>query len=719
MPVDVSGLFVYIKDLSTGKVWNPTVIPCKEKLDFWRSFHGIGYTRFEAEKDGLKVSVKCFIGKENVLVYDLDVSSDRAREVQVFACQEMALMEYLRECQWHHTSKNSINILYHEKEDALVYEYFIDQQHRPDETPFVYFTANKKCESFCGSRDVFIGSYRGLADPIAIEKGNCGNKELKGGEGMFSMSFHLSLKKDQTENLSVFLGTLERTESLSDVVAKVHEKSYAKTAFAWLKDYWENRLSRFRVEIPDKDAQRMINTWNPWQAYINMLVCREISFYATGCVRGVGVRDASQDILANVMYDFGAAKERLKLILHEQFQCGKTTHYFYPVEKSPSLISDRSDNHLWMIYTAYFMAMEQGDLAFLNEIVPYYDGGEGTVFEHLEKSIDFSLHSLGEHGIPLMLGSDWNDMLTNVCTKGKGESVMVSEMLILACRYMKELCALIGKDPTRYEKIIDEQTKILNDFCWDGKWFIRAVSDEGLKIGAEKERCAKIFPNSQSWAVMAEATTEERAKSCMQAVMDHLDCGFGILSLDPPLERNYPSKENELTFAQPGMAENGGVFCHASTWNIIAHCMLGNNEDAYKIYSDMIPNRIIDRFGVDVYTTEPYIYSSSIRGPKSLVCGQAGISWLSGTANWMLIAVEQYIFGIKPRWNGLEIRPCIPNAWKDAKAVRNFRGFVVEVHIHNENGRGNRVSKTLVDGVEFSGAVIPVHHDLKIDVFMG
>ena len=37
MPIDISGLFVYIKDFSTGKTWNPTVIPCDEKLDFPRS----------------------------------------------------------------------------------------------------------------------------------------------------------------------------------------------------------------------------------------------------------------------------------------------------------------------------------------------------------------------------------------------------------------------------------------------------------------------------------------------------------------------------------------------------------------------------------------------------------------------------------------------------------------------------------------------------------
>ena len=57
LPVDVSGLFVYIKDLSTGKTWNPTFIPCNEAPDFWQSAHGLGYTRFMAKKDGLKTEL--------------------------------------------------------------------------------------------------------------------------------------------------------------------------------------------------------------------------------------------------------------------------------------------------------------------------------------------------------------------------------------------------------------------------------------------------------------------------------------------------------------------------------------------------------------------------------------------------------------------------------------------------------------------------------------
>ncbi|MBO5027470.1 MAG: hypothetical protein J6C79_02980 [Clostridia bacterium] len=720
LPVDMNGLFVYIKDLSTGKTWNPTFIPCNEQPDTWRSAHGLGYTRFAAEKDGLKVSLTCFISKDNVLIYKMELCADTARQVQVFACQEMGLMQYLREVQWQCYVKNSNNILYNAEHDALVYEYFPDGQPRPDETPFVYFTSDTKSSSFSGSRQSFIGHYRDLKNPVAIERGDCGNTELKGGEAMFSLSFDLSLQAGKAEPMNIYLGTLQKDEDLGTVLVKVKGNGYATNAFSWLKNYWETRLSRFRVEIPDQDSARMMNVWNPLQALVNFYVCREISFYATGTVRGVGVRDASQDILGNVLYDLPAAKKKLKLIMTQQYNCGKTVHYFYPEERAPALISDRSDNHLWMIYTAYQIVMEEGNTDFLFETVEYYDGGSGTVFEHLKKSIEFTVNNLGVDGLPLMLGSDWNDMLSNVCKDGKGESVFVSQMLVLACKQMIELCALVGENHPEYIEIIKKQEGILNDFCWDGEWFIRAVTDEGMKLGKKGDACAELWINSQSWAVFSESTTKDRGMSAMNAAMERLDCGYGLMKLYPPLQRNYPSKENELTFAQPGIGENGGVFCHANTWAIIAQCMLGNGEQAYKIYQDMIPDHIVSKFGVDLYNAEPYIYSSNIRAPMALSAGAAGVSWLSGTAAWMTIAVQQYMFGLKPKMDGLEIKPCVPNAWKTAKVQRVFRGCTYDITIENPCACGNTVKEIYVNGEKVCGNVIaPQGERLTVTVVMG
>lgn len=712
-------MFIYIKDHKTGKIWNPTVIPCDIKPDEWRSAHGFGYTRFFAKKDDVTVELKCFVGKDNVLIYDMQLSCPAERKVSVFACREMGLMEYLREVQWQCYCKASNNILYDEKNDSLSYEYFVDAQARPDETPKVFFAGNIPSVSHDGSRKSFIGNYRDFKNPISLERGSCGNSDLRGGGALFAMQFDLTLSPKK-QNLAVFLGTYGQNEDLTPLLTKLREPEYTQNLFLNVKKELNERKKRFSVDIPDKDMQRMVNVWNPLQAYVNFLVCREISFYATGTIRGIGMRDAAQDVLANVLYDLQSSKDKIKLLLTQQYVCGKTNHYFYPIEKREPLISDRSDNHLWLVYAVYKIFCESGSVDFLNEEVEYFDGGSGTVLEHIEKSIDFTVNNLGEHGLPLMLGSDWNDMLSNVCKEGKGESVFVSQMLVLACKQLKEIYQVIGKNDSRLNEIIALQEKVLNDYCWNEDRFIRAVSDEGLRIGNRNEKCGALWINSQSWAVLSDSTPIERQKKCMQTALSVLDCGYGLLKLYPPLQRNYPSKEHELTFAQPGVNENGGVFCHANTWAIIAECILGNNNEAYNLYKELIPHNIVKKFGVERYNAEPYIYSSNIRAPMAINAGQAGVSWLSGTASWMMIALEEYIFGIKPCYQGLKIQPCIPDEWNELTVKRLFRGCEYTITIKNPDGCGNTVKEIILDGNKFNGEFIASENPTaSIVVIMG
>ncbi len=717
LPTDECGMTIYIKDKKTGEVWNPTYMPCRTKLDFWESAHGLGYTRFKAEKDGVKVELKCFIGKENILVYAMDIESKDDREIDVFACQEMAMMEYLKEVQWQCYCKQSQNILYDKESDALVYEYFTDMQARPEETPFVFFCSDRKLASYDGDRNKFLGAYRSLREPISLERGCCGNSELRGGEGMFAGQISLSLKGGETQSAAFYLGTFEQNENVEQATAKIREGNYAKKAFEYVKEYWSKRLSTFQVETPDPSCQRMANVWNPLQAYVNFLVCREISYYATGTVRGIGMRDCAQDILANIAYDLQASKEKLKLLFTQQYQSGKTNHYFYPVEKREPVISDRSDNHMWLVFTTYKILCEEGKLDFLQEVVPYYDGGEGTILEHIEKSVNYCSGHIGKDGLPLMLGSDWNDMLTSICKKGKGESVFVAQMLVIACKMLAEIYERLGKDGSRYATIAKTQEKVINEFAWNEDRYIRAVSDEGLHIGNRNERCGALWLNSQSWAVISGVADKEKGNKAFDTVMNTLDCGYGLLKLYPPLERNYPSKENELTFAQPGVGENGGVFSHANTWAIIALCMLGRNQEAYKIYKELIPDSVTTKFGVERYCSEPYIYSSNIRGPRTTDAGKAGVSWLTGTAAWMQIALSEYIYGVQPTLNGLVISPCIPDEWEKVSAQRVFRGTTYRIQIDNTAKCGNHVKQIFVNGKKVEGNLV-FSQEKNVDVLV-
>ena len=81
------------------------------------------------------------------------------------------------------------------------------------------------------------------------------------------------------------------------------------------------------------------------------------------------------------------------------------------------------------------------------------------------------------------------------------------------------------------------------------------------------------------------------------------------------------------------------------------------------------------------YKAEPYVYASNIFGPESDKFGLANVSWLTGTAAWMYVAVTQYMFGIKAKYDGLEINPCLSKEMLPARVTRVWRGCRYDITI--------------------------------------
>ena len=187
----------------------------------------------------------------------------------------------------------------------------------------------------------------------------------------------------------------------------------------------------------------------------------------------------------------------------------------------------------------------------------------------------------------------------------------------------------------------------------------------------------------------------------MESVHRILNTDMGIKKIDPSID-GYPSKEDPLTNYSKGTGENGAIFCHANTWAVIAECMLGHGNRAYEYYKKLLPMEAQAKVGEWRYKAEPYVYSSNIMGPESLHFGLANVSWLSGTAAWMYIAVTQYILGVRAAWNGLLVDPCMPDEWQEASLTRVFRGTRYNIALKPSDGEAYYVE----DGKRVDSSVI-------------
>lgn len=675
LPTDRSGFYIYIKD--GEDIWCPTSEPCRAKPEKWTAAHGMGYTRFNAEKNGISVAATYFVGEyENALIWNLKLKSDRNRKITLFPYVELGMMEFMRELQWQCYNKHQLSC--YNRDDVLIYKYGVEDQPKPDETPLVYFAADTPVTAFDCDRDEFIGSYRSEENPQRVEIGGCMNSTMYGGDPCFALQLDIELKAGEETEINIFLGTAMSEEEIIKSVNNCRQADFVEKSFAQLCEHWDDYLSKFQCEIPDKDAQTMVNVWNPYQAERNFQFSRNISYYATGTFRGVGVRDTAQDILAMVPFDLRRAKDKLNLLFAQQYQDGHCNHYCFPTEGWEPVTRIHSDNHLWLVMAAYHIVMEEGSLDYLDEVVDFYDGSNATVWEHIKKSIDFCMANLGENGFPLMLSSDWNDMLYKVCRKGKGESIWTGMQFGTVLRMIAEIAELKGEDKGKYLEIYEDQKKLVNEKAWDGEWYIRCITDEGRSIGSKNEPQAKIWLNTQSWSVIS--GMGENGRMAMDSVKNYLDTDLGVKKIHPAMQ-DYPTKEDPLTYYNKGCGENGSVFCHANTWAIIAECILKRPENAYKYYHQLLPMVAQSKAGEWRYKAEPYVYASNIFGPESDKFGLANVSWLTGTAAWMYIAVTQYMLGIRPRWDELEIDPCLSEEMLPAHVVRVYRGVRYDITI--------------------------------------
>jgi N,N'-diacetylchitobiose phosphorylase len=261
-------------------------------------------------------------------------------------------------------------------------------------------------------------------------------------------------------------------------------------------------------------------------------------------------------------------------------------------------------------------------------------------------------------------------------------------------------------DAEHYKGYRQEIKDRINKYAWDGKWFLRGYLDSGKKLGGQQSEQAKIFINSQTWAVIAGITEQEKLITAMDSLKELLATEHGIVK-NYPAYREHILEVGAITDFPPGLKENAAIFCHANTWAIIAEAMLGRGDRAFEYYRSFLP--AAKNESAEIYTMEPYVYSQFITGKEHPDhFGRARNSWLTGTASWSFVAVTQYILGIRADYEGLIIDPTIPHEWEGFTVKRVFRGKSLEIKVTNPNRVSHGVAELAINGEKVKGNLIPL-----------
>ena len=753
VPMDNGGRYFYIND--GGTVWSPGWKPCKTPLDFYECRHGMSYTRITGAKDGIQASVLFFVPLHTwaeVQKVTLTNTGDIPRKFKLYSFAEWCLWNAATDMENFQRNFSTGEV---EVDGSVIYH---KTEYKERRNHYAFYSVNAPVDGFDTDRETFIGLYNEFRDPQNVMAGVFTGSIAHGWSPVASHYIEVELQPGESKDYVFLLGYVENEQEekfvldaegklVFDVPGLLHSGSSpvinkakaqeliaafdttekVDAAFAELKIYWDAGLSVYSVKSPGEKLDRMVNIWNQYLCMVTFNMSRSASFFESGIGRGMGFRDSNQDLVGFVHQIPERARERIIDIASTQFPDGGCYHQNQPLTTrgNNDIGGGFNDDPMWLIFGTVAYIKETGDFTILDEPVPYDNepGSEVSLMEHLRVSFNHVVDNLGPHMLPLIGRADWNDCLNLNCfswdpnesfqttenkTEGsKAESLMIAGLFVVCGRDYVELCAKVGlpDEAARAAALVDNMVEAVKKHGWDGEWYLRAYDYFGRKIGSHENEEGQIFIESQGWCTMAGIGLEEgMVQKALDSVKERLDCEHGIVLNNPAFTR-YFVEYGEISSYPAGYKENAGIFCHNNPWVIIGETVLGRGDYAWDYYRKICPSYTEENSAL--HKVEPYVYSQMIAGKDAAKPGEGKNSWLTGTAAWNWYAITQYILGIKPAYDGLEIDPCICSEWKEYTVTRRFRGSEYEIKIQNPDGVCKGIREILLDGQPLEGNIVP------------
>ena len=726
---DQPGRYLYLRDNDSADYWSASWQPVGKSLDLCRyeCRHGMGYTVMTADYSGIRSEATYYVplGK-SYEVWTLSVSnhSERARDLTLTGYaeftnhsnyeQDQVNLQYSLFITKTLFERNRIIQQIHGNLDALPEDGQVDSK---NVTERFFGLAGAEVASYCGEKEHFLGKYHGYGNPLGVISGSLGNVDSYNENSCGALSCQVTLAPGETKTILFALGPdgSEAADSILDSYAD--PAAQTKKELQELKSFWYEKLDHLKVRTPSPEFDTMLNTWNAYNCFMTFIWSRAASFIYCGLRNGYGYRDTVQDIQGIIHLAPEMAAEKLRFMLSAQVSRGgglplvKFTHC-PGQEDTPDDASYRqetghpayrADDALWLFPTVWKYISETGNLDFLDEIVPFADKEEDTVYGHLQRAIQFSIDHLGPHGMPAGLYADWNDCLR---LGADGESSFVAMQFYYALDILKRFAEY--KKDADYVKYLEEKLAeagtIIQTLCWDQDRFIRGYTEHGERIGAPADPEASLWLNPQSWAVISGLASPGQADAVLENVYKNLNTDYGALLMDPPYHAHAFDGALAVIYNQ-GTKENAGIFSQSQGWLILAEALRGHGERAFTYFMENAPAAQNDR--AEIRRLEPYCYGQFTEGRASEHPGRSHVHWLTGTASTVMVGCVEGILGLRPDPEGIRIAPSIPKGWEHLEIEKDFRGKHLHIRIENPDGRESGFQKLILNGRELDSSYVP------------
>lgn len=721
------GRYIYVRDEQTGEFWSAGWQPVRAKMDSYECVHGVGYTAITSQKSQIQTQWMVFVPHEEPLeIWRLRVRnlSKKPRRLTLWTYFEWNLGD---SPDWHREfHRTFIETSFHEGQKIVLAKKRLSplknakgQNWNRTWDHVAWHGVSLPVRAASGDKQAFLGNYGSLQSPAALQEGRyVGKTTHKWDDGIASLCVPVDLKAGEERSVLFTLGAAD-SETQALVKAKQFQ-NFEQVDRVWHRTeaFWDKYLSNFPVETPDPAFNLLTNTWLRYQA-LSARIWGRTAYYQMG--GAYGFRDQLQDSQIFLPLEPDRTRDQIRLHAAHQFADGTVYHWWHPLSEE-GLPSKYSDDLLWLPFVMVNYLKETARWTLLAENVPYARRkGEtktvsGSLYDHAVRAIEKSLTRFSPRGLPLMGEADWNDGLSAVGADWKGESVWMGHFLYGVLRDWALLIeqavqnnALPSREKDRARRYLARAEKLkkdINRHAWDGQWYFGATCDDGTVLGSRKNAEGKIFLNCQTWALLnGVVDSPARKKSLLNALEKYLYGPHGPLLLTPAY--TVPDeKVGYLTRYSPTTRENGGIYFHAAVWALQMECHIGRAAKAWDLYRRMCPI-LRGTKEPELYRCEPYVTPGNVDGPGSPTPGRGGWTWYTGSAAWFFRISTEWFLGIRPDWDGLRIRPCLPPDWDRAKSVRTFRGGTYRIRFERDRKLPRGTHRLVFNGRPWAGDVLP------------
>lgn len=705
---DRPGEVIYLRDEESGELWGPTALPLRDVAAPYITTHGQGYSRFEHSAHGVALELLQYVPIDDpIKISRLTIRNElnRPRKLSVTAYVEWVLGP----------SRSAAAL-------SVVTE--IDSQtgamlvHNPWNMTFssrvAFADMGGRQTAWTGDRREFLGRHGTLDNPAGLgRKVQLSQRVGAGLDPCGALQTLVELKPGETVEIVFFLGEAASAADARALITR-YRGGDLDAVLREVREYWDDVLGTVQVKTPDRSMDIMLNRWMLYQTLACRMWARAAFYQASGAY---GFRDQLQDGMALALSRPALTRQHLLRAAGRQFVEGDVQHWWLP-PFGQGVRTRISDDRIWLAYAVAHYVETTGDIAVLDEPVPFLEGqalqpGEhdayfqpmvseekGSLFEHCARGLDQS-RAVGGHGLPLFGCGDWNDGMNRVGEKGKGESVWLGWFLYTTLTAFVPL-AQARKERSRATKWLKHATALqaaLEKDGWDGEWYRRGYFDDGTPLGSAVSDECRIDSIAQSWSVISGAADPERARRAMAAVEEQLvrgDEGLALL-FTPPFDRT-PLDPGYIKGYPPGIRENGGQYTHAAAWSVIAMASLGLGNQAAALFSLVNPiNHSSTRVDLQRYKVEPYAVAADVYSVAPHV-GRGGWTWYTGSAGWLYRAGIEGILGFRQQGAFLILNPCIPREWPGFGISFKYRSALYEISVQNPRGFSQGVTHAELDG---------------------